>query len=495
MRRATSIGLVVILVAGCGGGGGGGGGRCGPGLTPCGGGCADLTSDDANCGACGEACPGGQHCAAGACQPGPPTSKIKHVVLIVEENHTFDAYFGLYCRAPAYSDPTCTDGPDCCEAAPDHEPGGAAPLLLDDDPNNDASNFATDRDHDRDCEIQQIDGGKMDHFVSGAGGAATCFGIGPDCASPNNWVLADQPTVGAYWALADQNALADRYFQPVVGSTSSNDMYFAVAQYQFVDNSVAPATAGAGCMGSPCATDQRASYQGRTTIADVLLGAGKTFRVYADGFADAKAAAPGCPDPSSDCRYAPTFTCDASLHPIACHACIYDPTDIPFAYYAQIGDGYTSDYNALSDDLADGKLPDFAYVKAKSWRNEHPNVSTIADGVAFVTATLQMIEASQYASSTLVLLTWDEGGGFFDHVAPPPPGSDGQPYGTRVPLLAIGRFARRGAVSHVEMEHSSIVKFLEWNFTGATGQLGARDAAVHNIGSLLDPSTTGVPVP
>jgi hypothetical protein len=65
----------------------------------------------------------------------------------------------------------------------------------------------------------------------------------------------------------------------------------------------------------------------------------------------------------------------------------------------------------------------------------------------------------------------------------------------RVPLLALGRFARKGEVSHVVMEHSSIVKFLEYNFLGTTGQLGARDVQVADIGSLLDPAQTGVVVP
>ena len=102
----------------------------------------------------------------------------------------------------------------------------------------------------------------------------------------------------------------------------------------------------------------------------------------------------------------------------------------------------------------------------------------------------------RYADDTLILVTWDEGGGFFDHVAPPAESAvDHEAPGTRVPLIAIGRFARHNVVSHVELEHSSIVRFLEWNFTGTTGQLHNRDAVVNNLGSLLDPATTGIPVP
>ena len=69
------------------------------------------------------------------------------------------------------------------------------------------------------------------------------------------------------------------------------------------------------------------------------------------------------------------------------------------------------------------------------------------------------------------------------------------PYGTRVPLLAIGELARKGTVSHVTMEHSSVVRFLEYNFLGPVGQLAASDTKVRNIGSLLDPALTGLLVP
>ena len=95
-----------------------------------------------------------------------------------------------------------------------------------------------------------------------------------------------------------------------------------------------------------------------------------------------------------------------------------------------------------------------------------------------------------------MLVTWDEGGGFFDHIAPPGMGADNQPYGTRIPLLAIGPFVAPGTISHAQMEHSSIVNFIEWNWPNMqTGQLGGRDGKVANLGSMLDSTTTGVTVP
>ena len=144
-------------------------------------------------------------------------------------------------------------------------------------------------------------------------------------------------------------------------------------------------------------------------------------------------------------------------------------------------------------------------MKARLFHNEHPNVSTIADGIAFVKSTVDMILSSPvYKDNTLILLTWDEGGGFFDHVRPPasPPinvdvddHGNAVPYGTRVPFLVVGSFAKKGAISHVAMEHSSIVKFLEYNFLTQVGQLNARDSWVNNIGSLLDASRTGIRIP
>ncbi len=246
-------------------------------------------------------------------------------------------------------------------------------------------------------------------------------------------------------------------------------------------------TAPAGSAPTCAPTTPRKIYTGVTTIADLLLAHGNSFADYAQGYAAMKAAFL-CPAAPADCPlHLPTTPCD------------YDPSDVPFEYYAQFRDDEATmkDYDDFAADVTAHRLPDVAFIKHLGYRNEHPGYGTIiSQGVDQVAQTVATITASPYAADTLILLTWDEGGGFFDHITPPPANPvDDQPYGTRVPLLALGRFARHGAVSHVVLEHSSVVKFLEWNFLGATGQLGARDTNVNNLGSLLDPATTGVPVP
>lgn len=502
----------------------------------CNGACAAVLSNDDKCGAgsCATACSGGKHCVSGTCQ----ASNIEHVVLIVQENHTFDSYFGMYCQAPAGSNPTCTTGRSCCEGAPIvggfyTEPMGAHAILLDDDSTNTASNFKSDRAHSQQCELLQIHGGAMDRYVQGTNGGDYCpVGVGPDCSHPNNWVLANgaapTDTVSYYWSKADAYALADRYFQPIAGGTASNNMYFAGAHHRFVDNVKIPDVAVGtdyqnqrvinpnGLCVDPvgCISSVRATYA-MDTIASSLLDAGKSFQVYADGYDEAYNAAaaltPQCASPSaaSNCRY------NSILFPEAKYGCLYDPSDIPFLYYQRFQDTivgstrfptpYVKDYTHLASDIAGKTLPSFSFIKARLWHNEHPGLSTISDGETFVSATVQMIlESPAYQNNTLILLTWDEGGGFFDHVAPPdapPVGVDADelgnqvPYGTRVPLMAIGAFTKPGTISHVQMEHSSIVKFLEWNFLTRVGKLNARDGWVNNIGSLLDQSKTGIPIP
>jgi phospholipase C len=183
------------------------------------------------------------------------------------------------------------------------------------------------------------------------------------------------------------------------------------------------------------------------------------------------------------------------------YPCAFDPSDIPFEYYPSTRDNPANmkDLSVLETALTSGTgLPAVSFVKAIGYKSEHPGTGiTLSAGVNWAAALIDQIEGSAYGSTTLVLLTYDEGGGYFDHVTPPPANTiDNQPYGTRIPLLAIGPFARANFVSHVTMEHSSIVKFIEWNWLGQqTGQLGTRDTVVANIGSLLDPAVTGVTVP
>ncbi|HTJ41749.1 MAG TPA: alkaline phosphatase family protein [Kofleriaceae bacterium] len=402
----------------------------------------------------------------GSCDGPCPASQIHHLVVLVQENHTFDNYFAKYCTGAAGV--SCGSGRACCEAGPAMDPTGAAPVVLDD-----ARNADRDPNHERVCEVDEMHGGAMDRYATGS-----------TCSDPGNVAYADQQTVGPYWELADHGALADRYFQPLAGESSANMMYFARAQFVFDDNDFKPDALGQQC--SIIATAME--FQG-PTIGDLLDQAGVTWAWYDEGYqamADARAM-DRCPKAPTDC-----------VAGVPIYPCVMDPSDLPVEYYANLKDDprVLRDFSRFAKDLDDGTLPQVVFVRALGYKSEHAGLGTaITPGISFVTSAIDLVEKSDYAPDTLVLVTWDEGGGFFDHVAPPPDGSDGQPYGTRVPLIATGPMAKAGAISHVTMEHSSIVRFIEWNWLGAVGQLGGRDAHVANLGSMIDAAAAGVAVP
>jgi phospholipase C len=404
-------------------------------------------------------------------------SNIAHLVVIVQEGHSFDSYFGNYCTGVTGSNPTCNTGTGttpqqgCCEAAPTSDPGsGDHPIVLDD-----TTNAVFDPNHLQACELQEIDNGKMDMYVKSS-----------LCGSPKNYAVADLSTARRYVTLAQTSAIADHYFQPIAGQSSSNDMYFARAHYVFRDNTVIPKS-----IGSTCGTGTPGSYTD-PTIGDLLNARGVSWAWYSEGYkvmVDSEADGGKCPAPPADCQAG-----------VSSSPCLYDPSDVPFEYYESLQDSpqHMLDFAKFAGDIGANALPAISFVKPLGYKSEHPGRGIlISEGMTFATAVIDAIAKSPYASSTLILLTYAESGGFFDHIAPPSASPiDQQPYGPRVPLMAIGPFAKTNFVSHVEMEHSSIVKFIEWNWLGQnTGQLGGRDTVVSNIGSLLDASATGVEVP
>jgi hypothetical protein len=159
----------------------------------------------------------------------------------------------------------------------------------------------------------------------------------------------------------------------------------------------------------------------------------------------------------------------------------------------------------IARDVELHQLPAISIVVAGDAQSEQPGAGPAQAGIQFVASVADAIASSpRYEPTTLVLVTHLTSGGFYDHVPPPAAASvaldtrrgEAVAYGPRVPLLALGRFAQANHISHEPLEMSSITKFLEWNWLGGeTGQLGHRDASVANIGSVLDATTTGTPVP
>src|SRR4051812_46662559 len=219
------------------------------------------------------------------------TSSIKHVVIVVQENHTFDTVFGKYCTATTGSTPTCNSGPACCEAMPATESSGASPVI-----NDDTDNVGTfnDRNHYHNCEVAEIHGGAMDRFVTGTGNID-----GNICAQASNFAYVPTALVQPYYDLAGASALADRYFQPYAGQSSANDMYFARAQFVFVDNTFAPDAIGKTCPGLAGAGPTKVFPE--KNLGDLLVAHGVGWAWYSQGYKAMKDANPQtqaqCPAP------------------------------------------------------------------------------------------------------------------------------------------------------------------------------------------------------
>ena len=165
---------------------------------------------------------------------------------------------------------------------------------------------------------------------------------------------------------------------------------------------------------------------------------------------------------------------------------LYEAHHNPFQYYpswqANVRAGHLRDSNDLFADMRLGKLPAVSFVKATAAHDEHPADSTPRWGEQWTGAILRALAASPLWSKTLVVLTYDEGGGLWDHV--PPPRVDAYGCGTRIPALLVSAWARRGYVDHRMADSASILKLIETRF--GLAPLTARDAAAYDLLDGLD---------
>jgi phospholipase C len=126
-------------------------------------------------------------------------------------------------------------------------------------------------------------------------------------------------------------------------------------------------------------------------------------------------------------------------------------------------------------DVQAGSLPAVAWIAPTSEVSEHP-AALVSNGQKYVTALINTIMNSPYWQNTAIFLSWDDWGGFYDHV--PPPTVDAAGYGLRVPGLVISAYAKKGFIDHQVLSHDAYLKFIEDVFLG---------------GQRIDPATDGRP--
>jgi phospholipase C len=182
-------------------------------------------------------------------------------------------------------------------------------------------------------------------------------------------------------------------------------------------------------------------------------------------------------------------------------------SDVPFlALWGPKYVGISAPIGQFFDDCASGRLPEVAFVEPRFLESslgvsadDHPHAD-LRNGQAFMNAIYRAVTTSRDWHNALLVFTYDEWGGFFDHVPPPaatPP--SGEPVaqdglrGFRVPCLLMSPFARRQHVSHLVFDHTSILQFIEWRWK--LDPLTDRDRTANNLALALDFDTRNLSAP
>jgi phospholipase C len=423
-----------------------------------------------------------------ASEPAHGLDKIQHIVVLYLENHGFDNLYGLFPGADGLN----------AEIQPQTDLAGnpytvLPPVMNAEEKAVDARfpadlpnrPFPIERYVPADQKIgdlmhrfyqnqMQINGGRNDRFaaISDAGGLVMGYYDGH--ALP-------------LWQYAEKYTLADHFFQGAFGGSFLNHFWLvcactprfeqapaevtavldaqgkllkdgAVTPDGYAVNTLQPATLPIKPGTKPA---RQLPLQLLPTIGDRLSENNISWAWYSGGWNDAVA---GRPDKNFQFHHQ------------------------PLGYFSRYAAG-TQERDAHLKDEADflqaidaGQLPAVAFYKPIGELNEHPGYADVMAGEQHIARLLARIEQSPQWKDTVVIVTYDENGGFWDHVAPPVKDRWGP--GTRVPALVISPFAKRGFVDHTEYDTTSILKLIETRF--GLAPLGERDAAANDLSNALE---------
>jgi len=353
-----------------------------------------------------------------------PRTPIKHFVYLLQENHTFDNYFGTYGRG---SDGTPAG--TCMPLNLNHPKGKCIkPFRL-------GGRAVTDIGHNVIIFRGQYNHGKMNGFAN----VLRLQGVNPT----NVMGYYDGSDIPYYWNLADQYVLFDRFFSSATDGSGSNH-FFWVGAYPADPHDV-----------------PKDGFT-RPTIFDELEKAGVSWKFYVS-------------------NYDPKITFRAHVVGDRSSQVVW----VPLLNYARFIDDpklakHIVPLTQYYKDLHDGTLPAVSYI-APSGASEHPPGS-VQSGMRFVRTVINNLVASPYWDSSAFLLSYDDWGGWYDHVRPPQ--IDGFGYGFRVPALLVSPYARRGYVDHTTLDFTSGLKFIEENW--GLAPLTRRDATASSIAGAFD---------
>jgi phospholipase C len=352
--------------------------------------------------------------------------KIKHLIWIIQENHSFDNYFGTFPGADGIPSGTCLPvlpGSSRC-VKPFHITATNLPIC--------------DLGHEWQVAHAAYDNGRMDGFVWAEG---TNYTMG----------YYDQRDLPNYWAYARHYTLCDRYFSSFLGPSLQNHLYTVAAQDGGITAPM-PHT----LKQVERALDDPDGFSFASTVT--LFNKTKLDWKY---YNETKPLPPGV---SRDVGINDQFYPDPKRfwiwNPLPGFKAVRDnPADM--ARLVPLGQYF--------EDLKRGTLPQVAWIVPDTEDSEHPP-EPIAQGMWYVTRLINALMQSRYWKDSAIVLTWDDYGGFYDHVEPP--FVDAYGYGPRVPTIVISPYAKPGYISHETYDFTSVLKFIEerWGQTYLTAR-------------------------
>jgi phospholipase C len=397
--------------------------------------------------------------AAPATDVNPDIHKIQHIVVIMQENRSFDTYFGTYPGADGI--PMQNGVPTVCSPDP------LTKQCI--KPYHNAADVNSGGPHAAASEKADIAGGKMDGFVAAFRKAAHgCRGKNPNTpgcvagATPDVMGWHDAREIPNYWAYAQNFVLQDKMFEPNASWSLPAHLFMVSAWSAKCSKPGDPASC-VNALDGPSGLNVSRNDYAWTDLTYLLHKAKVSWAYYLS-----EGTEPDCADDAMLCQPRP----QARNVPG-----IWNP--LP-AFDTVKQDGQLGNIQTVDKFLAaakNGTLPAVAWVVPEGSVSEHPP-SKISAGQTYVTSLVNAVMQGPDWSSTAIFLAWDDWGGFYDHVVPPHVDQNG--YGLRVPGLVISPYAKRGFIDHQTLSFDAYLKFIEDDFLG---------------GQRIDPATDGRPDP
>ncbi|MBV9803655.1 MAG: hypothetical protein JO130_10710 [Solirubrobacterales bacterium] len=397
--------------------------------------------------------------------------KIKHVVIIMQENRSFDQYFGTFPGAQGI--PGLAGNPGTLPCEPDPVNGGCVQPFHDtNDKNYGGPHGAANATADMDCTDPSTRSGcRMDGFVGQAEKGQSCTSNDPNCSPCTTQTHAqcvdvmgyhDAGEIPNYWAYAENFVLQDHMYEPNA-SWSLPEHLFQVSEWSaFCTNPLDPSSC-TNALQNPNPSDGQEHYAW-TDMTYLLHQQNVSWAYYVFQGTE------------PDCENDSAMTC-APVQQGPKTPGIWNPLP-SFTDVAQ--DGQLSNIQSLSNFFTAAKagtLPAVSWIDPNGTVSEHPT-ALVSAGQTYVTGLINTIMQSPDWDSTAIFLSWDDWGGFYDQVVPPIADENG--YGLRVPGIVISPYARQGMIDHQTLSHDAYNKFIEDDFLG---------------GQRLDPATDGRPDP